>query len=88
MIGLETLMQEGLDMAALNAGSTAELLEWHCVAGGSMPDAEVTVLLWLRYADGSTDWCSGFFDGEAWCDCTAMPVSCEVTHWAQPEGPA
>lgn len=65
----------------------AELLEWHPTAS-RMPDADLNVLMWVRYEDGTAEWCSGFWDGdERWWDCTAMPVSGTVTHWALPEGP-
>ncbi len=72
----------------LKRGSTAELLEWHCVANGDLPDDDLTVLLWVK--DGGTaDWASGWRDGDAWRDAASGGVVAgEVTHWAAPEGPA
>ena len=89
MTGLETLQADGLDIAALDAGTMAELLEWHCVAGGDLPDADITVLMWVRDWAGITDWERGWFDGEAWhlAESGGMCAG-TVTHWAQPEGPA
>jgi hypothetical protein len=67
----------------------AELLEWHVVADGDMPDADITVLLWWTDHAGVTDWDRGWRDGEAWRLAESGGV-CPgtVTHWAQPEGPA
>lgn len=89
MTALDTLMTDGLDLVALEGGSTAELLEWQSVAGGHYPDADMTVMLWLQYADGTADWCSGWWNGEQWLDCASGDkVGGVVTHWAEPEGPA
>jgi hypothetical protein len=58
-----------------------ETLTWH-VASEVLPDADTTVLLWVREPDGAEDWVIGWLDGNTWRDSTAMPVAGEVTHWA------
>ena len=89
MTGLQTLATGGLDLAALDSSSTAELLEWHPTAGGQRPDADITVLLWTRDHAGITDWERGWWDGEDWRLAESGGVCAgTVTHWAQPEGPA
>lgn len=70
------------------APQPAELLHWHATAA-RMPDSDLTALLWLVYDDGTADWCPGWWDGDAWRDATSGGViDAEVTHWAQPGGPA
>jgi hypothetical protein len=93
MEGLDTIMRDGLDLAATitePAGSCqqmAELLQWHDVTD-ALPDADTTVLMWVCEADGSTDWYAGWWDGEAWQDAAnGGPVAGRVSHWAEPEGP-
>ena len=86
--GLSTLHAEGVDLSALDGSAVAELLEWHDVRS-RMPDSDITVLAWVRGADGTADWCSAWWDGEQWIDCASGGVvELQVTHWAQPEGPA
>ena len=64
-----------------------ELLKWHPAT--ALPDADLNVLLWLVYGDGTSDWCSGWWDGERWLDCASGgAVGGTVTHWAEPGGPA
>jgi len=87
-IGMTTLQQRGLNLAALDGSSTAELLEWHD-ARTRLPDADMTVLVWTRDEHGAGDWASAWWDGEQWIDCASGGVvEIDVTHWAQPEGPA
>lgn len=89
MDGLATLERDGLQLAdADECGSIAELLQWHRVAGGDMPDADTTVLLWIM--DGQVgDREPGWWDGEHWRLCESGGVAFGVvTHWAEPEGPA
>ena len=89
MTGLDTLNAEGLDLQALSIGSMAELLEWHPTAGGHRPDADITVLMWIMSGDGLAEWESGWWNGQAWCLCESGGiVAGNVTHWAEPEGPA
>lgn len=69
--------------------AVAELLEWHVVAAGDMPDSDITVLLWWTDHAGITDWERGWWDGEDWRLAESGGVCAgTVTHWAQPEGPA
>jgi hypothetical protein len=86
-IGMATLHQRGLDLAGLDGGSMAELLEWHDVRT-RMPDSDITVLAWTRDQCGGQDWVSAWWSGEQWMDCASGDrVYGDVTHWAQPEGP-
>ena len=63
-----------------------ELLTWRD-ATQRLPDDDTTVLLWVEY-DNESDWCAGWRDGDVWRDASsAMPVSGQVTHWAEPSGP-
>ena len=64
-----------------------ETLTWHQVAD-AMPDSDITVLLWVLYEDGDTEWASGWWDGEVWRDSTGAPVFGEVMAWSEPNGPA
>lgn len=86
MDGLQTLACEGLDLGGSD-GDMAELLQWHRVAAGDMPDADLTVLLWL--CDGTVqEWAAGWWDGQDWRLCESGGVAAgTVTHWAEPEGP-
>lgn len=89
MDGLETLERDGMQLADDDeGGSMAELLQWHRVADGDMPDADTTVLLWIM--DGQVgDWEPGWWDGEHWRLCESGGVVFGVvTQWAEPEGPA
>ena len=64
-----------------------QTLSWTATAS-TMPDSDLTVLMWVRCADGAEDWASGWWDGEAWRDAASGGVVAgEVTHWAEPEGP-
>jgi len=68
------------------APAVAELLEWH--AAEQLPDADMTVLMWVC-CGAERDWFAGWWDGEDWRDCASGGVVVgEVTHWAEPEGPA
>lgn len=66
-----------------------EQLHWHPVA--QLPDSETTVLLWFTDPEiegDPGDWCAGWWDGEAWRDCShGGVVDVDVTHWAEPNGP-
>lgn len=63
-----------------------EVLTWHQVAD-AMPDSDITVLMWIVYEDGDTDWCAGWWDSEVWRDSGGAPVFGEVTAWCEPQGP-
>ena len=61
-------------------------LTWH--EASTQPDADLTVLLWIRYEDGTSDWAAGWWDSVDWLDAaTGGLVGGVVTHWAEPEGP-
>jgi hypothetical protein len=61
-------------------------LTWH--EAGIRPDADTTVLLWIRYDDGTSDWAAGWWSGAEWLDAaTGGSVGGCVTHWAEPDGP-
>ena len=64
-----------------------ELLTWHAVTD-ALPDADLTVLMWVEEPDGGRDWFSGWLDGDVWRDSTAMPVAGRVTHWSDVQGPS
>lgn len=65
---------------------STELLHWN--SASSVPDADTTVLLWVQYEDGETDWSAGWWDGEAWRLCESGGVCAgRVLHWAEPSGP-
>ena len=71
-----------------SATVTAELLQWHSVDTG-MPDAELTVLMWMPDFEDGGEWEGGWWDGEHWRLCESGGVCpWRVTHWAAPEGPA
>jgi hypothetical protein len=65
-----------------------EALTWRDVAAGEMPDSDITLLLWLRHMDGSTDWDRGWWDGECW-RLAESGGECggTVLFWSSPEGP-
>lgn len=87
--GLQTLATEGLHLPGMADSSVAELLEWHAAKPGCMPDDDRTVLLWVRWPDGGTDWCAGWHDAGEWRLCESGGLcDGQVTHWASPEGPA
>lgn len=69
--------------------TTIEPLHWHSAA--SVPDADTTVLMWVQYADGETDWSSGWWDGDGWRFCESGGLVADaggaVLHWAEPAGP-
>jgi len=60
-----------------------ELLEWHA-ASDRLPDADITVLMWLQPAG---EWFSGWHDFDGWHDASSGALVRGVTHWAEPEGP-
>jgi hypothetical protein len=66
--------------------TTIETLHWHSAASG--PDADLTVLMWVQYADGECDWAAGWWDGDAWryCDtCNLVSLAGgTVLYWAEP----
>lgn len=67
------------------AAYAEEVLAWHYLP--AMPDADFTVLLWVRYGHTS-DWCAGWWDGETWRDAASGgEVSGAVVAWAEPMGP-
>lgn len=91
MDGMAALMNEGLDLAALEGGGGAQLetLAWLSTAGEDRPDADLTVLLWIRLLDGTHEWAGGWWDGADWRLCESGGVcSGVVTHWSDPAGPA
>ncbi len=64
-----------------------EQLHWHS-ATSTPPDADLTVLAWVQYEDGTADWCSAWLDADGWHDCASGGlIAGTVTRWAQPEGP-
>ena len=64
----------------------SELLRW--TEAAQLPDADMTVLMWIAYSDGTSDWAAGWWDGECWRDAaTGGKVFGSVTHWAEPAGP-
>ena len=66
---------------------TAEVLQWH--PAEDLPDADTTVLMWVISGGTEHDWCSGWWDGEAWRGCNhGGKVDGQVTHWSEPAGPA
>ena len=70
----------------LNAPPVVRPLIW--LPAAQLPDADERRLIWIRFADGHTDWDSAWWDGEAWCLCeSGGMVDGEVLFHAQPEGP-
>lgn len=63
-----------------------ETLHWHRTAD-CLPDADISVLMWVEEPDGAQDWLSGWLDGATWRDSTAMPVVGRVLYWAEVGGP-
>lgn len=55
----------------------------------TLPDSDITVLMWVEDEDGEGDWYAGWYDQAegCWMDSTAMPVLDTVTHWAHPCAP-
>lgn len=89
MTGLATLQAEGLPLLPGPGSSVAELLAWHPVSDTHLPDADLTVLMWVVDADLTADWYAGWWDGEAWRDAASGgQVAGWVSHWADPAGPA
>ena len=63
-------------------------LTWTAPAPGAMPDANTSVLLWVGYPDGSTDWCGGWLDADGWRDgASGGLVDGQVAAWADVSGP-
>lgn len=86
--GLTTLHAEALRMPPLDDSAVAEVLSWMPDAPASMPDAEITVLLWVRDRMGGEDWCAGWWDGQDWRDCSSGGVvDGQVLRWADVRGP-
>lgn len=74
--------------AARATAALLELLTWHPTQHGQRPDADMTVLLWTVFDDGSTDWASGWWDGEHWRDCeSGGQVGGDVRYFAAVNGP-
>ena len=66
--------------------TATETLTWH--PASAPPDADTTVLLWVKYEDGETDWAAGWWDGSDWRLCESGGVCCgDPLHWAEPAGP-
>ncbi|MEY2686850.1 MAG: hypothetical protein RL375_1048 [Pseudomonadota bacterium] len=86
-IGLERKRME-LERARIGATAvTGDAMTW-TPAVDQLPDADLTVLLWVSYADGTADWAAGWWDGECWLDAASGgEVAGQVTHWAEPAGP-
>jgi hypothetical protein len=70
---------------------TSVTLEWHHVSVHDMPDADLTVMLWISDPTGLSqpDWDRGWWDGEVW-RLAESGGACAgtVVAWAEPEGPA
>lgn len=62
-----------------------ELLQWHPVDAGLLPDTDLTVAVW----SASDALLTGYWDGmlEVWVDCATGATIDDVTHWADPAGP-
>lgn len=58
---------------------TTETITW--ITDGSLPDADTTVLVEVEIP-GGTDTFTGYFDGQAWIDCTGWPCPHPVISWA------
>lgn len=88
--GLQALKTHGLDLQALDAGQVVERLVWSPAKPGSMPDAELTVMLQYRDPiDNQVDLCMGWWDGEIWRECVSGGwLHADVLMWADPQGPA
>lgn len=88
---MNDLLVNGLNLAELDDtpdGAPLEVLAWHSTANGNLPDADMTVLLWLRAPDGTADWAGGWWDGTDWRLCESGGVAAvAVSHWAEPAGP-
>lgn len=66
--------------------SMIETIKWNDV-DVELPDDSVTVLVHIPEADGEQVW-PGYLDDDQWMGSDGMPLSVEVTHWAQmPIGP-
>ena len=57
--GMATLVRNGLDLGGLDDLDHAELLHWHTAANSNVPDADLTVLLWIKLLDGTHEWAGG-----------------------------
>lgn len=79
-------MQERIEL--LGPEPTTELLTW-LLCADTLPDAHITVLMWLIDTDDrADDWFSGWWDGATWHDAShGGEVYGTVTHWAEPSGP-
>lgn len=88
--GLRTLQTEGLDLKQMQDGQVLEHLVWTPAKPGTMPDADLTVLLQYRDAiDNQVDLCMGWWDGEVFRECvTGEWLHADVLMWAAPQGPA
>lgn len=63
-----------------------ELLEWHAADAGQLPDTDLTVAVW----SASDALLTAYWDAEleVWVDCATGATITDVTHWADPAGPA
>lgn len=64
-------------------GYAVESMTW-CPVDLVMPDADMTVLVWLEPAG---EWFAGWWDGAQWLDAASGGPMNGVTHWAEPDGP-
>lgn len=57
-----------------------ETIQW--VTDGTLPDADMTVLIESEEADGPEVW-MGFYSGEDWMTIDCLPVDVKVIAWAE-----
>lgn len=84
-----------LDVPQAKAGEPTLMittpLNWVPAQPGWMPDADITVLIWVDDSDlnsAFSGWYAGWWDGIGWVDCASGGyVAGVVTHWADPIGP-
>lgn len=85
--GLDALERDGLQLVDPATPACTEALTWRH-PDDDMPDADISVLLWVRDGLSGQDWCSGWWDGEDWRDCASGgAVDGDVLRWAQVSGP-
>lgn len=84
---LDDLMRDGLALLDPTTPASSEVLTW-LAPEDDMPDADITVLLWVRDSLGGQDWCAGWWDGADWRDCASGGVvDGQVLRWAEVTGP-
>lgn len=68
-----------MDTLAAIAGQLQEVIVWHEVANGDLPDADMTVLVRMRDVDAEPVWL-GYWTGEVWREASGLEV--DVVRWA------